>query len=244
VSDAPPIPSLRAGSCQIWWAPTGASSAPRLLDLLDDGERARHAGFLRAEDRARFLVAHALVRIVAAHHAGVAPRELRYADGAPHTKPRFAGLAANLEASISHSAERVVVAVSRGVELGVDVERVAAASEDESLAQSVLGPDEQRELRRSAEPARAWAFCRYWTRKEAILKATGHGLSVSPKAIAVTSPTRPPALVSWSGPERPLQSVHVYDLDADTGYAASLATLGERLERSEHDGSRLLGAGR
>ncbi|HEX3872720.1 MAG TPA: 4'-phosphopantetheinyl transferase superfamily protein [Solirubrobacteraceae bacterium] len=243
MSHATAIPSLRAGSCQVWWAHPDAASET-LLDLLDDAERRRHARFLRAEDRRRFVVAHALARIVAGRQAAVRPREIRYADGGSHAKPRFAGPAAGLEVSISHSAGRVVVALSRGVELGVDVERVAVAGDDRSLAESVLCPDELRELSVLPDPTRAWAFCRYWTRKEALLKATGHGLSVEPNRIAVTPPTRPAALVSWTGPARPQQPVYLHDLDAGAGYAASLATIGSHLERSEHDATTLLGAGR
>jgi 4'-phosphopantetheinyl transferase len=236
------VPPLGAGCCQVWWSRPAEDA--RLLGLLDDAERTRHRGFLREEDRARFLAGHALVRIVAASHAGVTPRAIRYAAGPPHSKPRFAGRAATFEVSLAHSAERVVVAISRGVELGVDVERVGAAGEEESLLESVLCADERRALGVLAQPLRAWAFCRYWTRKEAILKATGHGLSVEPTRIAVTPPTQPPALVSWSGPARPTQAVHVYDLEVEAGYAASLATIGDPLERCEHDGNALLSATR
>lgn len=245
VSPAPPraIPPLREGCCQVWWSRPAAADS-RLLGLLDDTERTRHGCLLREEDRARFLAAHALVRIVAARHAGVAPRAIRYAAGAAHSKPRFAGRAAMLEVSIAHSAERVVVAISRGVELGVDVERIGAASEEESLVRSVLCADELGELSALAQPLRAWAFCRYWTRKEAILKATGHGLSVEPMRIAVTAPTRRAALVSWDGPGRPTQAVHLYDLEVEEGYAASLATIGSPVERCEHDGNALLSGAR
>lgn len=235
------VPPLRPGSCQLWWARPAAPDS-RLLGLLDDAERARHGCLLREQDRARFLAAHALVRIVAALHAGVGPRAIRYAASEPYAKPRFAGRAAMLEVSLSHSAERVVVAISRGVQLGVDVERVGAASEEESLVGSVLCPDEHRELRALSEPMRAWAFARYWTRKEAILKATGHGLSVEPTRLAVSAPTRPASLVSWTGPARPTQPVHLYDLDVEAGYVASLATIGSPLEHSEHDASALLRA--
>jgi 4'-phosphopantetheinyl transferase len=236
------VPALGAGCCQIWWSrPTQDA---RLIGLLDDAERTRHRGFLREEDRARFLAAHALVRIVAASHAGVTPRAIRYAAGPPHSKPRLGGRAAAFEVSLAHSAERVVVAISRGVELGVDVERISTAGEEESLLESVLCADERRALGALAAPLRAWAFCRYWTRKEAILKATGHGLSVEPTRIGVTPPTQPPALVSWSGPARPAQVVHLYDLEVEAGYAASLATIGAPLERCEHDGNALLGVAR
>ncbi|MEA2149356.1 MAG: 4-phosphopantetheinyl transferase [Solirubrobacteraceae bacterium] len=236
------VPTLHAGSCQLWWAWTSAAS-PHLLDLLDEQERHRHARFRRPQDRALFLVSHALARIVAGRHVATAPGAIRYCrDVARHGKPRFTGSAAALELSISHSGERIVVALSRAVALGVDVERVSATSAERSLVESVLCMPEQRALMALPQPAHPWAFCRYWTRKEAVLKATGDGLAVSPKRIVVTSPTSDPALVHWSGPRRPAEPVHLYDLDAAPGYAASLASIGTALEHTSHDGCELLQA--
>lgn len=232
------IPALDPGCCQVWWARTSAA-VPQLLDLLDDEERRRHARFLRAQDRALFLASHALARIVAARHAQVAPRAIRFSRAAAAgAKPRLVGAAGGLELSVSHSGQRVVVAVSRGVALGVDVERLGSLSRE--LIEAVLPSSEQRELEALPAPLRPWGFSRYWTRKEAVLKATGDGLSVSPKRIAVSPPTGAPALVRWSGSGRPALAVHLYDLDTGPGYAAALAAIGDPVTTSEHDGSEIL----
>jgi 4'-phosphopantetheinyl transferase len=219
------------------------AAGPHLLDLLDDQERHRHAAYVRAGDRARFAVAHALTRIVAGHHAATAPRAVRYVRTIKtYEKPRFGAAAAALEFSISHSGACILVAISRAVALGVDVERVTPTGPDASLVASVLGAGEQQAFMALPATARPWAFCRYWTRKEAVLKATGDGLQVSPVRIAVTAPGSAPALVRWSGPDRPAIAVHLHDLDAPPGYAAALATLAERVECTAHDGSALLQA--
>jgi 4'-phosphopantetheinyl transferase len=218
-----------------------SAAGRHLLDLLDEHERHRRARFVRVEDRARFVVAHALTRIVAAHHLGIAPRAVRYAGRVGTSeKPRFGDPASSLEFSISHSGACVVVAISRGVALGVDVERVPTSGPDASLVASVLSAAEQQAFGAVPSTARPRAFCRYWTRKEAVLKATGDGLSISPARIAVTPPRSAPAVVRWSGPGRPAASVHLYDLDAPRGYAASLATLAEPLECTDHDAGALL----
>ncbi|HWF73083.1 MAG TPA: 4'-phosphopantetheinyl transferase superfamily protein [Solirubrobacteraceae bacterium] len=232
------IPALAVGLCQIWWAHASAAADP-LLALLADDERGRHAGFLRAQDRALFLVSHALARIVVAHHAGAAPPMVLLGPGTPGAKPGLAGAAAGLELSISHSGRRAVVALSRGVALGVDVERVGAGGED-GLVESALDRAERAALASLDPPTRPWALARYWTRKEAVLKATGHGLAVSPKLIGVSAPTAAPALTRWTGPGRPAASIHLYDLDPGLGYAAALATIAGPLVLTEHDGSAIL----
>jgi 4'-phosphopantetheinyl transferase len=234
------IPRLHARSCQLWWA-SASAAGPHLLDLLDEEERHRHDGFVRAEDRSLFLVSHALTRIVTAHHVAIPPRAVRYAGKvATYEKPRLGDAAAELEFSVSHSGACVVFAISRAVTLGVDVERVTATVPDASLLASVLCAAEQRAFMAMPPPVQPWAFCRYWTRKEAVLKATGDGLEISPVRIAVTAPRTAPALVRWSGPGRPAKSVHLYDLDAPPGYAATLATLEQHLECTDHDGDALL----
>lgn len=255
------IPPLRAGQCQVWWAQPGAAD-PRLLELLDDEELIRHAAYLRAGDRDRFLVAHALARILAcAALASTAlactalacaalpadPRTIRYAAeparrGAARRKPRFAGAAADagLELSISHSAERVVVALSRAVPIGVDVERIGTPLVDQPLVESVLAPAELRELAALAPLQRGSAFCGYWTRKEAVLKASGDGLSVEPAQLRVSRPGAPPALLDWTGPRRPAHAIWLHELDPGPGYAAALASIGAPLEPSQHAAGELL----
>jgi 4'-phosphopantetheinyl transferase len=234
------IPALGVGSCQIWWADTSAALAP-LLDLLDEGERARHVRFVRAQDRALFLIAHALTRILAARHAGGEPLGLSFTPATPGAKPRFAGPAAELELSLSHSGRHAVVALTRGVAIGVDLEQVAPVGEEErSLVASVLTRSEQQALALLAPSHRPRGFYRYWTRKEAVLKATGDGLAVSPKLIGVSAPTEPPVLTRWAGPRPPDQPFYLYDLDHGPEYTAALAALGAPLEVTTHDGSAIL----
>jgi 4'-phosphopantetheinyl transferase len=240
------IPPLRAGQCEVWWAQPGAAD-PRLLELLDDEERIRHAAYLRAGDRDRFLVAHALARILAGAALPADPRTIHYAAepasrGAARSKPRFAGAAADagLELSISHSAERVVVALSLAVPIGVDVERIGTPLVEQPLVESVLAPAELRELAALPPLQRGSAFYGYWTRKEAVLKASGDGLSVEPAQLRVSRPGAPPALLDWTGPRRPAGAIWLHELDPGPGYAAALASIGAPLEPSQHAAAELL----
>jgi uncharacterized glyoxalase superfamily protein PhnB len=87
---------------------------------------------------------------------------------------------------------------------------------------------------------RAAAFVRYWVRKEAVLKATGHGLSVPPRRLTVSPPDAPAALLSWTGRPTPHLPVHLVDLPAPEGYAAGLASLGRPVRATRHDADALL----
>jgi 4'-phosphopantetheinyl transferase len=235
------LPPLVPGSCQLWWV-SAAADREWLPELLDRDERERHDRFVRQIDRSVFAVSHALARIVAGHHAGVAPRALAYATASPGSKPRLAGPASTVQFSISHSGWHAVLAISRGVPLGVDLERIGRHDPEASLLDAVLGADERGAFAATPATRRAWAFSRYWSRKEAVLKATGDGLGIAPDRIAVSAPGDPPALLAWAHPGRPAGALHLYDLEPAGGYCAALATLGAPVRHSDHDGDALLGA--
>ncbi|MCP2258763.1 4'-phosphopantetheinyl transferase [Streptoalloteichus tenebrarius] len=234
---------LPAGECQVWWVRPDPALAG-LAGLLDDDERRRYGRFLREGDRWRYVAGHALVRLVLAPLVGRSPSELRFSTvcrhcGAGHGKPRLSP-GSDVEFSLSHSGDRVVLAVARGVELGVDVEELGRRTE-EGLAEHVLSPAEQAALAALPEDRRHAGFFTYWTRKEAVLKATGHGLAIATQAVELSGPTEPPRLVRWSA-EDPLDSpVLLHDLHPGEGYLASVALLTDRPHSVvERDGDPVL----
>jgi len=239
------VPSLRAGECQVWWA-SPAAGRSELLALLDAGEHARWSRFRRDEDRARYLAAHALARLVLAGHLGTSAAELgfsavcRHCGGTDHGKPRL--LTGGIEFSLSHSGERVVLAVTRDAAVGVDVEQLNPRRDVAALIPEILSATERRALAALPAAASALALLRYWTRKEALLKATGDGLAVALSTITVTPPPAPPALVAWAAAPPLEAEAHLFDLNPGPGHVASLAVLGPRLAVVERDADGLLAA--
>lgn len=237
----PSLPELPPNRCQVWWArPADARDAHR--GLFDAIERERWAALHRRVDRDRFTVGVALVRRVVAGHVGADPAALRVDRtcpecGRPHGKPRVEG--ADLAISVSHAGDRVAVACARLPHVGVDVEETRSTVAADELASRVLAP---------SEAGGAAGFFAYWTRKEAVLKATGDGLRVPMTEVVVSAPGEPPAVLGF-GPRPEL--VHRFAMAAlhpGDGYAAALAVLrpdGRPLPDgwvTEHDGSVLLAA--
>lgn len=92
----------------------------------------------------------------------------------------------------------------------------------------------------------------WWTRKEAVLKATGDGLTVAPDRVHVSDPSRPAALLGWDHPTGPGPApgpgaapppLALHDLAPGPGYVACLAVFSTRpVEVQEADGDALLAA--
>ncbi len=80
--------------------------------------------------------------------------------------------------SISHSAGVVACAAS-GVPVGIDIESLSRPRDHLVLAEAVHGPAQREQLAAGPPEARAQVFLRWWTLKEAWLKARGRGLDLA-----------------------------------------------------------------
>jgi 4'-phosphopantetheinyl transferase len=240
------IPALRPGHCHVWWA-RPRDAHVRLRTLLDATERERLSTMRREIDRNRFTVGCALVRLALAAYLSQPPARIGIsrtcADcGKPHGKPHLAdGARVSIEFSVSHAADRIVAAFALGTPVGVDVERVDPELPLVELMRRVLTQEEEEVLCRGEREQQVRDFFVYWTRKEAVVKATGLGFVVPPTSFEVTGPNEPPRLLSWPLCSDLIRKMSLTDLDAGFGYFASLAIVGCHSHVVSRDGSALIG---
>jgi 4'-phosphopantetheinyl transferase len=159
-------------------APIDEATESRLAAILDEGERVRAARFVFEQDRRAYTAAHALLRHALSERAGVEPTAWRFAAGS-HGKPYLSKQPAgfDLRFSLSHCRSMVAVAIAQGLEVGVDVEACGRAV-DLEIANSCFAPDEIAMLNALPQPEQQRdLFTKLWTLKEAVIKATGAGLS-------------------------------------------------------------------
>jgi 4'-phosphopantetheinyl transferase len=137
----------------------------------------------------------------------------------------------------------VTVAVQRGGAVGVDVEEIGRFDPPavDELAREVLAAEEQAELTRLPAGERALAFTTYWTRKEAVVKATGEGLMASLDALVVSPPDQPPRIIRWDGRAAQARRLWLHPLQPRAGYVAALAAVGRAPSQVvEHDAGPIL----
>jgi 4'-phosphopantetheinyl transferase len=221
-----------AGVVDVLWArPAGTASS---IALLDRREREQLSRLSRADDRARYVAAHALLRQLVAQWWRVDPgvvavtatcRRCAGAHGRPVVSPPPGGQA--LHVSIAHAGDRVVVACTDVGPIGVDVEENAGAS-FAGFADVALAPCEQQWLARLSPDEQLPGRARMWVRKEAVLKATADGLSSDPRDLIVSAPRKRPRLVAWPDGHIEASKVHLTDLELGEGYSACAAVLGPR----------------
>ena len=149
--------------------------------LLAPEEQARAQRLHDAVHRRRFVLAHAALRALLAGYLDAAPSAIAYTLGA-HGKPALArgdGGRADVEFNLSHSQDIALIALARGRPVGVDVQHWSEKTEHLRLADRFFSPSERDALRALTHEAEdvSRAFYAAWTRKEAYVKATGHGIA-------------------------------------------------------------------
>lgn len=240
------VPALAESACQVWWTCPGEVTTGHLA-MLDPAERERHARYLRAPDRDRFAAGVAMTRLVLSSLTGMPPGLVPLdrscaTCGQPHGPPRLAR-DPRLGLSISHSADRVVLALVSGGAVGVDVELPGPAMDIAAIAASVLAADEQALLWQLRPADQLAGFASFWTRKEAVVKATGDGLRARLAELIVSGPAAEPRLLRWDErPDVPARAT-LRMLNPGGGYAACVALLDQPATAiRELSGSALLRA--
>lgn len=213
----------------------GGEAAERAgLAVLDTDERARAARFVRPVDRRRFVVAHALLRRTLADYTGVAPADLVIEArpclqcGEPHGKPGLVG--PGPEFNLTHSAGVVAVAVAPDRPVGLDVQEMREL-DHRGLSRRFFSPAERADIEAHGDAAGLERFHQLWARKEAVLKATGEGITGGLGEVDAREPLSGPLVVPARDERGPLMVVDVplpagLDLTAGEAYAMAVAAPG------------------
>lgn len=176
---------LDAGAAQAIYLPLrNIDPAVRgLLPLLSPAERARAERVSDRQVALGFVLGRWLVRSVLGTALGISPEAVPLVEGA-HGKPLLeSGTTGDLAFNLAHSGALAVLAVAAGAAIGVDLECLRPLNDAQRLARRILTPREMRRYRGLAEHEREAVLFAAWVRKEAVLKASGAGVSGSPACI-------------------------------------------------------------
>ena len=155
------------------------------------------------KDRLAFLAARAARRLILARYTGLAAESLIY-DVGPNGKPSLSdqtGAAARPVFNLTRLGTRwALLGIAKEGCLGLDGEMIVGADDFKLVAETHFPPEESGYL---DGPDEAGQFFSLWTAKEALIKATGDGLSVALDSFTVSNATSRPRLIAGQPPFTP-----------------------------------------
>lgn len=146
------------------------SLLPEATVFLQEEEQERANKFRREGDRNRFILGRIVLRKLLGELLQCPPQKIPIVLS-KHKKPVLAGASEGLyHFSVSHSENYILIGISRN-EVGVDIEHIDPAFDYKNVMQYSFNEEEIAFVREHLH------FYLLWTRKEALLKATGKGLT-------------------------------------------------------------------
>ncbi len=199
---APERPRLDHDEVHVWAARLDV--VPEVLAglaaTLSDEERERAGRFRFARLRERYTAGRGLLRWLLGRYLDIGPAEVELvysSDGKPALAPRSSG--AGIHFNLSHSENLALFAFTRAGAVGVDVERIRPMKGAKDLVARFFSRRESELFQKLAEDQQPAAFFNLWTRKEALLKATGKGITGGLHELEVTFlPGEPARLLAMS----------------------------------------------
>jgi 4'-phosphopantetheinyl transferase len=196
----------------------------RCASVLSRGEQQRAGRFHFERDRRRFVVTRGILRTLLGGCLAVAPDAIAFGYG-KNGKPFVASENTSIHFNVSHSHERALYAISRSHALGVDIEYLNRDVDCNGLARRFFTRCEYSELQRIPESGRKHAFLSCWTHKEAVIKATGDGLSLPLDQFNVTVALEDtPRVLDFVGSAKRASDWDLYAIDVGAEYVATVAT--------------------
>jgi 4'-phosphopantetheinyl transferase len=197
-------------------APADIYSSP-----LSEDEQARASRYHFDIHRRRFIRGRAALRILLGEYLDTDPAELQFAY-AENGKPFLRNITEPLSFNVAHCEGLALIAIAAfGMDIGVDVEQVRWMPDFDELVGRFFSQREADSFMALEPQVKPAAFFNLWTRKEALLKATGEGIGNALNQVEVTFlPGEPARLLSL--PHGSALDWTVRDFVPAQGFAAAL----------------------
>jgi 4'-phosphopantetheinyl transferase len=195
----------------------------------DELIRARRFYFKREHDR--FIVCRGILRVILGKYLSIDPGQIRFSYGM-FGKPALDMHVheSRLCFNVSHSNGLAIVAITWDRSIGIDIENNRPIPEAQDMADRFLSPGESKTLACYSENKKSEVFLRYWTRKEARIKAGGAGLfgrlnqaDISLSQEALPEPT------GMKNEDQRIPGWSLLDVFPDPDYLAALVVQGKEL---------------
>lgn len=182
-------------SVQVWQIPllVSESTSERYFSCLSEDERARAKRYRFADDRRRFIVARGALRHLLSPQLAQLPQHVEFCYGEfgkpsirADIKPQSdRSGTCDFHFNISHSGELALCVLSHRKAVGIDIEKLKSIHHLNGMISRCLSDREEARVKAEDGAHQTYDFLRYWTCKEAYLKAIGVGLTQSMQSVEV-----------------------------------------------------------
>ncbi|MFU8788483.1 MAG: 4'-phosphopantetheinyl transferase family protein [Methylobacter sp.] len=212
---------MNADTIELWHHTIAIDDAdyPRYWHSLDAVEQGHAAKMGTDALRKRYVIVHGRLRRVLADILNEPPEKIRLAK-AEHGKPYVADTP-ELAFNLSHSADVMIIAVGKNCHLGVDIEQCKSRISLDGLVGRCFGEAEIAYWQQLPDAEKTRQFYRFWTRKEAFVKATGRGIALGLER-CVVNPRNPAEFLSVPDEYAPAAQWHTVDISPDQNLCAAL----------------------
>jgi len=210
-------------SIDVWnvHLPDHRSEVACCRDLLSCDEHERAAKFFKPSDAERFIICRGLLRRILGDALNVDPASITFKHNG-HGKPFLENT--DLEFNVSHSRDRLLIAVAFGRAVGVDIEFRRSGIRMDAIAERWFALEE-RAFFQSLEKSKE-AFFDIWAKKEAYVKALGQGVFKKFDTFAVPLGNEPdfPMVRIYDANGVKTEAWFFQPLEIDPAYAAALVS--------------------
>lgn len=203
-----------------------------LYNLLSDDERARADRLKVDEKRNQFVITRGRLRQTLARIMGCDAHNLLF-EYTAQGKPVLAGQwqKYSVTFNVSHSYDIALIGITLERRLGIDIEKIQYDTDFTGLARRFFSNTEQEALNKLSEDVIPRVFYSCWTKKEAVVKALGEGITFGLDAFDVSvdlDELHAVLKIDMIGDETSDWSV--FSLLPNENYTASLAVEGNNIE--------------
>jgi 4'-phosphopantetheinyl transferase len=188
--------------------------------LLSTSEMERALKFRRPEIRDQFIITRGILRTLLGHYLAIDPAavEITYeASG----KPVLAS--PGLYFNVTHSEELAAFAFTRMGKIGIDIEVVRPRVNIAGIVERYFTRGELAAFQATPLQLQEQTFFTMWTRKEALLKASGLGIQALELCEVTIQPGQPARVLKLMDDENCEDRWLLKDLPIAQGYAAAIA---------------------
>ncbi len=142
---------------------------------LDQDEVIRFRNFSGPVQARRYLVSRCVLRQILAGYLGVSPEKMNF-DLQQGGKPFIASPDCDLQFNLTHTGDVGLLAVSRGMAVGVDIEQIRPMKLKHAIARRIFKSTEVKSLADVTKDEQDEYFFQLWTSMEARQKCRGSGI--------------------------------------------------------------------